>query len=152
MYGAKVLQSKARTQNENSLMLFSDTGLGKSSLFRNAPNALFWNLENRLSHICGTLSEDRIVDLKEFDSAIKALRTEKKRIRQLEVALANNDQAVLKKAKATLKDEFDTYLGVAKGEIPYVQLIVIDAMDDLYGMIATDVCEEYKITDFWCWY
>jgi len=147
LYGTSILKNNKRTKTAKSLVVYSDTGLGKSTLFRNAPSCVFLNLENRLGHIEGTLAEDRITTLAEYRNSISKLGSEMKTIQKLKTAIEQKDTKTLDLAKKKLKDSYAEYYDVAIGKESYVKLVAIDSTDDLYGMVAKEVCEELGVPD-----
>ena len=148
LYGNQiVVKPRNKTEVSKSLIIYSDTGLGKSNLFKNAPNCLYLNLENRLGHIEGTLKEERITDIKIFRDTIGNISKEYGRIQKIKTAKAEKDEEALKRYKTVLKAEYEEYENCAMGKIPYIQLLVVDSTDDIYSMLEGEVKTEMKIDD-----
>ena len=148
--------NKPREVKKNTVTIFyGQTACGKSSLFRNAPDVLFLDLENRLNHIDGTFKSikrpsirmDGKSNIDEIKKVIETIAYDYKQIDALKEILEENNQERLKKAKDVLKDKFESYLKIAKGEVSYPKLLVVDATDDLKSAIDRQVCEDLKIED-----
>lgn len=148
--------NKPREVKKNTVTIFyGQTACGKSSLFRNAPDVLFLDLENRLNHIDGTFKSikkpsirmDGKSNIDEIQKVIETIAYDYKHINTLKEIIEGNNQDRLKKAKDVLKDKFDSYFKIAKGEISYPKLLIVDAVDDLKSAVDRRVCEDLKIED-----